>query len=121
MEKQLNILVVEDDDISAMYYETILLSECDKLITVKSGADALVALDKNPDINIVLLDIKMNGMNGYETIEEIRKVNKDLFIIAQTAYASKRDELKCFKSGFDAYLSKPVRKGDLIDLIKRNV
>jgi CheY-like chemotaxis protein len=65
------------------------------------------------------MDIKMPVMDGYEATEEIKKLNPEVVVIAQTAYAMKTDKEKVMKSGFDGYLSKPIKRDRLVSLIEK--
>ncbi len=88
-----------------------------------NGHKAIALLEKEPGIDIVFMDIMMPGMDGYDTIRRIRKVElfDQLPIIALTAKAMDSDRMKCFSAGADDYLSKPVAAGQLLDAIKRFV
>ncbi len=102
------VLIVEDDEVSTMYM-TVLLEPvgCD-IIVSKTGASAIEECRQNPDIDIVLMDIKMPGMSGYEATRQIREFNESVYIIAQTAYALKEDKDKALEAGCNDFISKPV-------------
>ncbi|HLW06749.1 MAG TPA: response regulator, partial [Marinilabiliaceae bacterium] len=68
---------------------------------------------------IVLMDMKMPGMNGFETTRKMKEFNNEVFIIAQTAYALAGDREKAFDSGCDYYLAKPFNKSQLLDAIQQ--
>jgi PAS domain S-box-containing protein len=93
------ILIAEDDDTSYRYLEVILKQKNVTLIRVFSGNDAINVLKENPEIAAILMDIKMPGMDGIEATKEIRKFNKTMPIIAQTAYAFSGDEEKALQAG----------------------
>ncbi|MCK7538739.1 MAG: response regulator [Marinilabiliales bacterium] len=76
--------------------------------------EALEIVRSNPDIDIVLLDMQMPDMNGIETAHEIRKIRKDMPIIAQTAFVFDDDKDIILESGCDACLIKPIRKDQLL-------
>ena len=65
------------------------------------------------------MDIQMPGMNGYEATRKIREFNKDVIIIAQTAFALTRDREKAIESGCNDYISKPIRHNELFTLIQK--
>jgi len=88
-------------------------------IEVKSGKEALESLKNNPDTNIVLMDIQMPEMNGYEATRQIRKFNKDIVIIAQSAFGINGDKVKAMEVGCTDYISKPINKNDLMTLIHK--
>ena len=108
------ILVVEDDDISFSLVESYLSKENFELLHAKNGEEAVKMVRENSDIDLVLMDVKMPGMDGYTTTREIRKLNKEIPIIAQTAYALEGDREKALQAGCDDYVSKPLRKNELI-------
>lgn len=102
------ILIVEDDEVSTMYM-TVLLEPIDcEIFVSKTGASAVEQCRQHPDVDIVLMDIKMPGMSGYEATRQIREFNESVYIIAQTAYALKEDKDKALKAGCNDFISKPV-------------
>ncbi|OFY50366.1 MAG: hypothetical protein A2W85_13870 [Bacteroidetes bacterium GWF2_41_31] len=117
--KGLNIVIAEDDENSTIYLQTILQSEAGKIILTQKGHETVEACRNNPDIDLVLMDIQMPGMNGYEATLEIRKFNKNVIIIAQTAFALSGDMEKAIEAGCNDYLSKPVNKNELLALIQK--
>jgi signal transduction histidine kinase/CheY-like chemotaxis protein len=112
------ILIVEDMQTNYEYlYEIIKNTGCD-LIHAENGKLALEYFVKyNPDI--ILMDIQMPIMNGIEAKERIRDLNPNAIIIAQTAYAMKNDKVDCLNMGFNGYVSKPINKIELFDLINK--
>jgi len=74
---------------------------------------------KHPDLDLILLDIKMPGIDGLKAVKEIRKFNSDVLIIAQTANALSGDRMKAINSGCNDYLSKPLNKNDLYQIIEK--
>lgn len=115
------ILIAEDDDASYYLLEQLLTSENFRLLRATNGNDAISMLKQNSKIDIVLMDAKMPGMDGYEATRQIRQFNKEIPIIAQTAYALAGDNLKAFEAGCNDYLSKPIRKKELIRRIRDNL
>lgn len=118
--KNRKILVV-DDDIRNIYSLTNVLEEEGLIcITAEDGKEAVQALKKNPDIELVLMDIMMPVMDGYEATREIRKMQKfdKLPIIALTAKAMKGDREKCLSAGMSDYISKPVNIDKLLSLLR---
>jgi len=90
------------------------------VITAESGREALEILNKDKNIDIVLMDIMMPEMDGYETIQIIRKEprHKNLPIIAVTAKAMMGDRQKCIASGASDYVTKPVKTEQLLSLMR---
>ncbi len=115
----LKILIAEDDEINQKLISTIIKSFSREVLTVKTGADAILACRNNPDIDLILMDIKMPGMDGYEAVRQIRKFNSDVLIIAQTAFALQGDREKALAAGCHDYLAKPFSKSTLTTLIRK--
>ena len=116
----LNILVV-DDDIKNIFVLDTALSEYDANVQIAyNGKEAIEKLRKDDTINIVLMDIMMPVMDGYEAIETIRadKELSNIPIIAVTAKAMKEDKDKCISMGADDFISKPIDANTLIKLVK---
>jgi CheY-like chemotaxis protein len=117
--KYLKVLVVEDDDFSYLLAYTILKKIGHHVLHAKNGLEALNTIKMNPDIDLILMDIKMPEMNGYEATGEIRKINKDIIIVALTAFALIDDRKKALSSGCNDYLSKPIIKNEILSIIQK--
>lgn len=117
--KSLKILIAEDDAVSALLLTRAVEIFSKVIITVNNGADAVEICHNNPDIDLVLMDIKMPGMDGYEATKEIRKFNKEMIIIAQTAYSLSFDRQNALDAGCTEYISKPYNQALLIGLMKK--
>jgi PAS domain S-box-containing protein len=116
----LRVLIAEDDDVSEMYLSRLLKPFSKDILKAKTGVDAVEACRNNPGLSLVLMDMKMPEMDGYEATRQIRHFNKDIIIIAQTAYAQTGDKEKALKAGCDDYIVKPVMKDILFDLLKKH-
>ncbi|MBI9039240.1 MAG: PAS domain S-box protein [Bacteroidales bacterium] len=115
----LKVLVAEDDEASSDYI-SIVLKDCAKeIINVETGAETIEVFRNNPDIDLILMDIRMPDINGYEATQQIRKINKDVIIIAQTAYGLSGDREKALKAGCNDYIAKPIKKAKLLELIQK--
>ena len=90
-----------------------------KILKARTGIEAIVACRNNPDIDLVLMDIKMPDMDGYEATMQIRQFNKDVIIIAQTAYALTTDREKAIEAGCNDYISKPFGHTLSAELMKK--
>lgn len=112
------VLVAEDDAFNFFYIKTIL-KEHFEILHAEDGEQALDIFKNRPDIDLILMDIKMPKVNGLEATKEIRKTNRDIPIIAVTAYAQKGDYEKCIEAGCNDYVSKPIQKEFLFGLIKK--
>lgn len=118
--QNLNILVVDDDETSKVLIEKIVETITDNKITfAQSGIEAVKSCKANSEINLVLMDIRMPDMNGYEATRQIRKFNKEVIIIAQTAFVLLGDKEKAIDSGCNDYISKPILKDNLLAIISK--
>ncbi|NQU52913.1 MAG: response regulator, partial [Bacteroidetes bacterium] len=115
------ILIAEDDINSFFYFQTILSREKVELLHALNGEDAIKLCKNNPGISLILMDIKMPKMDGYEATRKIREFNKDVSIIAQTAYALHGDREKALEAGCDDYIVKPIKKDDLKKMISKHL
>jgi len=115
----LKVLIAEDDEASEMLISIELKKFCKEILKVTAGTDAIETCRQHPDIDLVLMDIQMPGMNGYEATRKIREFNKDVIIIAQTAFALTGDREKAIETGCNDYISKPIVKAELLSLIKK--
>jgi len=114
-------VLVVDDDVRNIYSLTKALEVLQmKVITAIDGAEALAMLEENPKTDIVLLDMMMPNMDGYETAQRIRKIKrfKDLPVIAVTAKAMMGDREKCIQAGASDYITKPVDVDQLLSLLR---
>jgi len=116
----LNVLIAEDDVASEMLFSIMIKSFSKEIYKVRTGVEAVEACRDNPEIDLILMDIKMPEMDGYEATQLIRQFNKKVVIIAQTAYAQKGDREKALKAGCDDYISKPIKKDELFILIEKH-
>ncbi|MBS4001371.1 MAG: PAS domain S-box protein [Desulfobulbaceae bacterium] len=117
--KGLNILIAEDDEISRHYISLIVKDISSEIVEANTGFEAIELCRQNKDVDLVLMDIKMPGMDGYEASRIIREFNKDVVIIAQTAYGLSGDREKAIQAGCNDYISKPIKKDLLLRIINR--
>lgn len=103
-----NILIAEDVEVNFRYLSTILADTKANIVWAKNGREAIDKTFDGSNIDIVLMDIQMPLIDGYEATAEIRKTKPSLPIIAQTAYALPHDNIKCFEVGCNDYISKPI-------------
>lgn len=116
---QTNVLVVEDVSSNYMLLQEQLKKIDIKALWAKEGNEAINILKNDPSISLVLMDIQLPKKNGYEITKEIRKFNPDIPIIAQTAYAAVGDRQKSLEAGCNDYLSKPIQRQLLYDIIRK--
>lgn len=113
------VLIVEDDDLNLLYMKSVLgIIGCDSIQAI-NGAEAVEICKHNPDISIVLMDIRMPVMNGVEATKLIREFKPELPIIATTAYALTGDEHRLLETGITDYLAKPINKEKLIEVLRK--
>ena len=114
------VLVVDDDVRNLFALTTAFERYSINTITAESGKEAMSILDEHHDIDIVLMDIMMPEMDGYETTQKIRREHKNtsLPIIAVTAKAMKGDREKCIEAGASDYITKPVKIDQLLSLMR---
>ncbi len=117
--KNIKILLVEDDE-TAEQMITVMVKKYDKQIFIaRDGEEAVISCYSNPEIDLILMDVKLPKMSGYEATKQIRAFNKDVIIIAQTAYAFSGEKEKAIEAGCNDYISKPYGKAALYELIEK--
>ena len=118
--KNKSVLVVDDDMRNIFSLANLLEEEGMKCTVAEDGKAALESLRKNPQVDIILMDVMMPEMDGYEATKAIRKMSRysKLPIIALTAKAMKGDREKCLAAGMSDYLAKPVNTEQLISLMR---
>ncbi|MBK7031065.1 MAG: response regulator [Bacteroidales bacterium] len=115
----LKILIVEDDEASEILLRIELDEIGKQILKAGTGTEAIAICRNNPDLDLILMDIQMPGLNGYEATRRIRQFNKRVVIIAQTAFGLSGDQEKAIDAGCNDYITKPINKGDLHSLIKK--
>lgn len=113
------ILIAEDEETNYMFLSETLKRTKVKLLWAHNGLEAVDFVKSNPEIDLVLMDLKMPGMNGYEATRMIRIMMPELPIIAQTAYAMSDEKEKSVEAGCNEYLTKPIKPSMLIYTIKK--
>jgi len=117
--RNLKVLIAEDDEGSAMLIGIAVRSFSREVIKVGTGIEAVEACRNNPDIDLILMDIKMPEMDGFEATKHIRQFNKNVIIIAQTAYSLSGDREKTIATGCNDYISKPIQKDQFMALMEK--
>ena len=117
---KLKILIVEDDAGMEFLLSETVEEYCSELLIARDGMEALEISKDNPDIDLILMDIRIPKLDGYETTEEIRQFNKDVVIIAQTACAFSSDRDKALEVGCNDYVSKPIDSNLFESLIEKH-
>jgi PAS domain S-box-containing protein len=111
------ILIVEDEEINMIYLKRILNLKGYKLLLASNGPEAISFIEQGSHVDLILMDIRMPGMDGFEATRRIKAINPDIRITAVTAYASDADRQQCLEAGCDNYISKPFQKNDLYQLL----
>ena len=111
------ILIAEDDNINFLLFQKIMKAKKYKIIRAENGQEVVDICFNNPNIDLVLMDIKMPIMDGFEALEKIAPIRPNLPMIAQTAFSSNEDKNKIFKAGFTDYITKPIDRERLFEII----
>lgn len=114
----LTIVIAEDDEVSALLLKKNLQNENCRLLLAHNGMETVELIRQHPETDLVLMDIKMPDMNGFDATRLIKEMRPDIPVIAQTAFASPEDREKAFYAGCDRFLTKPVKKSELLAMIK---
>ena len=117
--RKLKILIAEDDKVSEMLIDKTLKTFGKEIINARTGVEAIEVCKKNPDIDLIMMDIRMPDMGGYDATHQIRKFNKEVVIIAQTAHGLYGDREKAIEAGCNDYIAKPINKAELLFLIQK--
>jgi hypothetical protein len=115
----LKVLVVEDDETSERLISINVHKFSDVILKARTGYESVEICRDNPDLDLILMDIQIPDMNGYEATRQIRQFNKEVVIIAQTALAMSGDRERAIESGCNDYISKPINKTEVIALIQK--
>jgi len=115
------ILVIEDDPTSREYIKEILKPTGAQIIFKETGEEGLQEYEANQNIDLILMDVRLPGASGIEITEKIREKDKNVQIIAQTAYAMSDDRQKCIKAGANDYIAKPIDPDDLMVIMNQYV
>lgn len=114
------ILVAEDDETNFYYLNALITRETGaKVLHASNGRETIDLFRANPDIKLILMDIKMPDIDGFEATKQIKMISDNVVIIAVTAYAMSGDEERIMAAGCDGYLSKPINKKSLMEIIGR--
>ena len=119
-ENKLKIMIAEDDMATVMLLTVMLEDYIEELYHVANGLEAVEMCQQHPDIDLILMDIKMSKMDGYEAVRHIRQFNKDVVIIAQTAYVLNDDRERSLKAGCNDYITKPINREALLEMINKH-
>ena len=116
-----NILIAEDVESNFLYLKAVLSKLNAVIYWAKNGVEAVEICSRIGNIDLVLMDLQMPDMNGYEATEILKKKFPDLPIVAQTAFAMSDDREKAIDAGCDDYLAKPIKSKDLLSMVEQFV
>jgi len=113
------VLIVEDNETSNIYFEAALRKTKAHLIWAKNGFDAVEIVKKQPEVDLILMDINMPKMDGIEATRIIKSMKPEIIIVVQTAFILSGEERMCQEAGCDEFITKPIRLKYLLDTINR--
>ena len=111
------IIIVEDEVVNALLLKEMLKVLNVNIIVLTSGVGLLETIEENK-VDLILMDVRLPGQNGYELTKLVKEKYSNIPVVIQTAYAFQSDMEKAENAGCDAYLSKPINKNKLIEIIK---
>jgi CheY-like chemotaxis protein len=115
--KNIKILIVEDDKTSEILIKRYVQQFSNDILIARTGTEAVEMCLNNPDIQLILMDIQIPEINGYEASRLIRQFNEDVIIIAQTAFALASDHEKALEAGCNSHITKPIQKDQLMKVV----
>ncbi len=113
------ILIVEDVESNFLYLNAVLSKIKAHVYWAKNGREAVEIFRSEKQIDLILMDLQMPEMNGYEATRIIKKENPSIPVIAQTAFAMSDDREKALEAGCDDYLAKPIKSKDLLFTVEK--
>lgn len=116
-----NILIAEDVESNFLYLKAVLSKLNATILWAKNGIEAVEMCDQDQTIDLILMDLQMPEMNGYEATLVLKKKYPHLPIIAQTAFAMSDDREKALDAGCDDYLAKPIKSKDLLGVVGKYI
>jgi two-component system cell cycle response regulator DivK len=114
-----NILIAEDVESNYLYLKAVFSKLNANVFWAKNGLEVLDICEKEEIMDLVLMDLQMPEMNGYEATQILKKRYPDLPVVAQTAFAMSDDREKALDAGCDDYLAKPIKSKDLLNIAEK--
>lgn len=115
------ILIAEDVDANFIFVDKILSETDVKVIRAHNGKEAIDIFKNNQDINLILMDIRMPEIDGFDATKEIKKINSSVPIIVQTAYHIENGKILGKESGCDDYIVKPININKLLAIVNKYI
>ena len=119
--QEYSLLIVEDDTFNARYLQEVLSKTGIHIVTMINAEQAIELVDSGKTIDLILMDVRLAGMNGFEATTIIKKKNPGIKIIVQTAYATFADKQQALDAGCDDYISKPINRDLLLDKVNKQL
>ncbi|WP_319592122.1 response regulator [uncultured Draconibacterium sp.] len=119
-QSKLKILLAEDDQINQKLFSYMLKEVAEELVIASTGLEAINLYKEHTDTDLILMDLKMPEMDGYEAARIIREMNKEVRIFALSAFAPETQGDSIAKNGFNGYVAKPIRKAELLKAIEEH-
>ncbi len=113
----LKVLIAEDEEIVDTFITMVINRYCREILHAQTGTEAVEIARKNPDLDYIMMDMRMPHLDGYGATRAIREFNNDVIIIAQTAFAMTGDKEKAMEAGCNDYITKPINSQKLIELM----
>lgn len=113
------ILIAEDEEVNYLFFQEFLTNLDYKVLHAKNGAEAVEYCRNNKEIRLVLMDMKMPILSGYDATKQIKAFRSSLPIVAQTAYALANDRKKVLEAGCDDYIAKPIHIRELKKILDK--
>lgn len=114
-----SILIAEDEEVNYLFLEELLSQSQATIYRAHDGQEAVELMRQHPEIFLVLMDIKMPRLNGFEATSQIKAINPAVKVIATTAYAFAEDKEKALSVGCDSYVAKPISIKVLVEAIEK--
>jgi len=119
--KNKTILFADDIEVNYTLFKTVIRKTKAVVLWAKDGPECIEMFKINKDIDLVLMDIQMPGMDGIEATKILKQLRKDVPVIAQTAYAMSSDRDRCLEAGCDDYIAKPIMEKELFDILNKHI
>ena len=121
MKNSMEILIIDDDSKNIFALSAVLKAKKLHCVSSQSAMEGFKILEDNPNIGVVLMDMMMPEMDGYEAIKKMKSSEKlkNIPVVAITAQAMTGDREKCLEAGADGYISKPVNIDELMEILNK--
>ncbi len=116
------VLITEDEEVNFFYLKTLLQKADARVLRAKNGKEAVdIIAQHQGEVDLILMDLNMPVMDGYEAMRIIKSRHPSIPIIAQTAYTLDNDRHKCLKAGFNDFIAKPINRVALFRMVNENL